>query len=306
MDTVILEIFVDVVRRGSFAAVARDRDLDPSSISRAVGNLERDLGVRLLERTTRRVSPTEAGIAYFERIEPIVEELDNARLAASDIVERPKGQLRVCVPVSFAELNIVELLPEFLNRYPDLSLDLMLTDALPDMVSDHIDLALRMGPLADSTLIAQRLVSMDSRVCASPDYIERNGMPASPRDLRDHNCMLLAMPGFGPHWQFRAPDYTVEEVTVSGNCSTSNAIVLKKFAIAGMGVTVQARWTAGRELRNGLLVDLFPDYQVTASFFDNAVWILYPSRTYLPLKVRAFIDFLREKFRNGAPWDSVN
>ena len=115
--------------------------------------------------------------------------------------------------------------------------------------------------------------------------------------------MLLAMPGFGPHWKFRKPDGAVEEVTVTGNCSTSNAIALKQFTIAGMGITTQASWTVGRELRDGSLVDLFPDYEVTSSFFDNAMWVLYPSRIYLPIKVRAFVDFLKAKFRHGAPWE---
>lgn len=306
MDTAVLEIFIEVVRRGSFAEVARDRRADPSSISRSIASLERDLGVRLLQRTTRQVVPTEAGIAYFERVEPIVEELSHAREIATDVGERPKGTLRISAPVSFAELNLVDLLPELSARYPDLSLDLVLTDATPDMLSEHIDVSLRMGPLSDSTLIAHRLTSMNARVCAGPNYIDRHGRPQKPADLKEHNCMLLAMPGFGPHWQFRKTDGTVEEVTVTGNCSTSNAIALKKFTMAGMGITVQARWTAGRELREGTLVDLFPDYEVTASFFDNAIWVLYPTRTYLPLKVRFFVDFLKEKFRDGAPWDCVN
>jgi len=304
MDTEVLEIFIETVRRGSFAAVARDRGVDPSSISRAIATLEGDLGIRLLQRSTRRLAPTEAGQIYFERVEPIVEELGRARALAADTGERPTGTLRIAAPVSFAQLNIVDLLPEFSAAYPDLSLDLMLTDVALDLVTERIDVALRMGPLADSSLVAHRLAPMVARACASPAYLARHGRPARPRDLAGHNCLLLALPGFGPRWRFRDVDGGTEEVLVSGRVTTSNGIALKSFALAGMGITLQSRWTAGRELRSGSLVDLFPEYEVTASSFDNAVWVLYPSRAYLPLKVRVFVDFLKEKFRNGPPWDS--
>ncbi|MBM3558523.1 MAG: LysR family transcriptional regulator [Alphaproteobacteria bacterium] len=304
MDTEILEIFVEAVRRGSFAAVARDRGVDPSSISRAIATLESDLGVRLLQRSTRRLAPTEAGMIYFERVESIVEELGRARALAADAGKRPTGRLRVAAPVSFTQLNIVDLLPEFAAAYPDLSLDLVLTDATVDLVTERIDVALRMGPLADSLLVAHRLAPLVMCACASPAYLERRGRPARPSDLAGHDCLVLAMPGFGPRWRFRADDGSIEEVTVSARVTTSNDVALKRFALAGMGVCLQSRWTDGQELRTGELVDLFPQLEATVSSFDNAMWVIYPSRAYLPLKVWAFVDFLKDKFRNGPPGDT--
>lgn len=304
MDTAVLEIFVEAVRRGSFAAVARDRGVDPSSISRAIATLESDLGVRLLQRSTRRLAPTEAGMIYFERVESIVDELARARSLAADAGERPTGRLRIAAPVSFAQLNIVDLLPEFAAAYPELSLDLLLTDATVDLVTERVDVALRMGPLADSSLVAHRLAPLVMRACASPAYLARRGRPAGPAELAGHDCLVLAMPGFGSRWRFRATDGSVEEVSVAARVTTSNGVALKRFALAGMGVSLQSRWTGGRELRTGELVDLFPDFEATASSFDNAMWVIYPSRAYLPLKVRAFVDFLKDKFRNGPPWDT--
>ena len=303
MELTTLELFLEVVRRGSFAAVARDRGVDPSSVSRAMTQLEAELGVRLLHRTTRRLALTEAGAVYFDRMEPLLEELDGARLRALDLHEQPQGVLRVLAPVSFALLNIVPHLTELAERYPRLHFDLRLSDALLDLVEERIDLAIRLGPLEDSRLVARRLSPMRSVVCASPAYVERQGRPEKPGDLAQHDCLLLDMPGFGHRWRFRGPVEEEAEVPVRGRLRTSNAVALKQCALAGMGIILQARWIVGRELREGTLVDLFPDLEVTGSTFDNSAWMLYPSRTYMPLKLRVFMEFLEEKFRGGPPWD---
>ena len=170
MDISTLQIFVEVMRQGSFAAVARDRDLDPSSVSRTIAALEKELGVRLFQRTTRRLSPTEAGTVYFERIEPLVEEMQQAIDIALDTAGQPKGTLRVTASVSFGQKCIVPLLPDFGFRYPELAIDLFLTDAVVDLFAERIDLAIRLGLLTDSTLVAQPLMRTRYRVCASPQY----------------------------------------------------------------------------------------------------------------------------------------
>ncbi len=203
MDLTTLLTFVEVMRRGSFAAVARDRNVDPSSVSRAVKGLEDELGLRLFNRTTRRLSPTEAGVVYFDRVEPLVEELERARLQAADVSERPKGTLRVAAPVSFALLNLVPLLPALVERYPELSFDLVLTDATLDLVEERIDVALLLGPLSDSGLVVRRLSPMIARACASPSYLERHGRPEKPGDLERHECLLLDVHGFTDRWRFR-------------------------------------------------------------------------------------------------------
>ncbi|MEM1202455.1 MAG: LysR family transcriptional regulator [Acidobacteriota bacterium] len=304
MELELLRTFSDVFRRRSFAAVARDRNVDPSTISRAISGLEAELGVRLFHRTTRRLSPTEAGAIYFRRVEPLIEELEYARWQAVDVSERPTGTLRIAAPVSFAQLNLVPLLPELSRRYPDLRFDLELIDAAPDLLEARIDVALRLGPLADSGLIARRLAPMVARACASPAYLERRGRPRVPSDLAQHDCLLLDMPGFGDRWSFRDPDGVVTEVRVPGRLHTSNAVALKQCAVGGMGVILQGRWIVGRELQDGRLVDLFPDHEATAATFEApAIWVIYPSRSYLPLKVRVFLDFLDESFAAGPPWD---
>lgn len=304
MDLTTLAIFVETVRKRSFTAVANDRGIDPTTVSRTVAALEQELGLRLFHRTTRSLQPTEAGMVYFERVEPLVEELDKARLAAADVHERPRGVLRLACPVSFAELNITPLLPLFAQRYPDLRFELVLTDAPLDLVTEQLDLAIRIGPLHDSTLIAHKLCAMEARVVATPAYVATHGQPQTPVDLSQHRCLLLALPGFSrSNWKFTDKQGQTSEVAVNALLRSSNAIALKQCALAGMGITLQARWLVGRELRAGALVDLFPTYTVTAALDDAAAWLLYPSRRYLPQKVRVFVDFLRQQFKNGPPWD---
>ncbi|MEM7586810.1 MAG: LysR family transcriptional regulator [Acidobacteriota bacterium] len=299
-----LRAFVGVVRRGSFAAVAREQQVDPSSISRAIARLESELDLRLFHRTTRRLTPTEAGALYFDRVEPLIGELEAARSQASDAGHRPAGTLRIAAPVSFSQLNLVPLLPELSRRYPDLAFDLVLTDAELDLVAERIDVALRLGPLRDSGLIATRLAVMEPRICASPEYLARRGTPQAPHELVEHDCLVLDMPGFSETWRFRpaeAPESTVE-VRVPVKLRTSNAVALKQCALGGMGIILQGRWIVGRELEEGRLVELFPGLEATAaSFAAPAIWVLYPSRSYLPLKVRVFVDFMKRRFAAGTP-----
>lgn len=304
MNTESLSIFVECVNRGNFAAVARDRNVDPATISRTIAALESELNLRLFQRDTRKISLTEAGKIYFERVEPLVEELNKARLLAADVNERPQGVLRICSPVSFAEHNITPLLPEFARLYPELRYELLWTDALLDLIAENIDVAIRVGPMPDSTLIAHKLCPMVAGVCAAPEYLEKHGRPREPQDLEQHRCLLLALPGFARNnWKFTDRSGRQQEVSINEFMRTSNAMALKQCALAGMGIILQGRWIIGRELRAGTLVDLFPDYEVTAALDDAAAWALYPSRNYVPQKVRVFIDFLKQKFRNGSPWE---
>lgn len=297
-----LRIFVDVMRRGSFAAVARDHDMSPSSVSRAIANLEAELGVRLLQRTTRQMQPTEAGQLYFQRIEPAVDELQQAQLAASDISQQPAGTLRITTSNTFGNMAIMPLIPEFAQRYPGLSLDVVMTEANLDLLAEGIDVAVRLGTLNDSSLVATRLYDMDFVICASPAYLQKHGVPQNPEDLSEHNCLLFPMPGYYNHWVFRDGQGNISTMNVNGQISVSNALALKQCAMHDMGISLLTRWTVWREIEEGSLVQLFPDYDVTASDFDNAIWLVYPSKGYLPMKVRLLIDFLKEKFQQGVYW----
>ena len=293
MDVSTLQLFVEVVRQGSFAAVARDRRLDPSSVSRAIANLEKELGVRLLQRTTRQLSPTEAGLTYFERVEPLIEELQQALTVTTDISQQPKGQLRVTASVSFGLTCIVPLLPQFEAQYPDLTVDLLLTDAVVDLLAERVDVAVRLGPLADSTLMAQRLMPTRYSVCASPAYLRQTAPLRQPQDVEHHNCLLFPLAGFRSRWRFQDHDGALIEVAVSGRTMISSAIALQQCAIAGMGLALLPHWLIEADIQRGDLVRVLPEYTVTATDFNTAAWLVYPSRSYLPRKVRVFIDFLK-------------
>lgn len=301
MDIAVLQIFTDVIRQGSFAAVARDRNVDPSSISRAIANLEKQLGVRLLQRTTRQLSPTEAGIAYMERIQPLIEELQQATHRVADASGQPQGTLRVTASVSFGLKQIVPLLSDFRNLYPDLGVDLLLTDANLDLLAERIDVAVRLGILVDSSLIAQQLMPTHYAVCASPQYLKRRGQLAHPSDIAHHDCLLFPLAGFRSQWRFQDSQGQAFEIAVQGKIMISNAIALQHCAIASMGLALLPHWLIAADLAAGRLVQVLPDYAVTATEFNTAAWLVYPSRTYLPLKVQVFIQFLKEQMNLNNP-----
>jgi DNA-binding transcriptional LysR family regulator len=301
MEIESLRTFVEVMRRGSFAAVARARNVDPSSVSRTVAGLEEQLGVRLFQRTTRQLSPTEAAAGYFERVSPLIDELERAALLAADSGEVPRGTLRVTAPVTFAQVNLMPLVPEFARRYPELSFELFLTDKSLDLVEERIDLAIRLGKLTESSYVAHRLVEMNYVVAASPDYLRRHGRPKTPHELAQHECLRYPVPGYGPRWRFQLAEEPVFEVAVRGRVLASNGVALRQCAVGGMGILMLPRWNVADELRSGALIELFSEYRATSSEFELGAWLLYPSRSYLPLKARLFADFLKDKFKHGAP-----
>lgn len=196
MDVSTLQLFVEVVRQGSFAAVARHRDIEPSSVSRAIATLEKELGVRLFQRTTRQLSPTESGSVYYEHVVPLLAEMEQAIAAATELSGHPQGTLRITASVSFGLTCIVPLLPEFEAAYPGLTVDLVLTDAVLDLVGERIDVAIRLGVMADSALIAQRLMPTRYFICASPQYLAQQGYPHHPHDLARHECLRFPLSGF--------------------------------------------------------------------------------------------------------------
>jgi len=304
MEIESLRLFIQVARRGSFAIVARDRGTDPSSVSRTIAALEDELQVRLLQRSTRRMTLTEAGAAYLARLEPLIEELDHARDEALAVSARPIGTIRLTASVAFGQKCVAPLLPKLRQTCPDLGIDLVLTDANLDLVSEGVDLAIRLGPAKDSSLIGTKLIETQYRACASPAYVaasQKLGRSLKkPNDLTAHNCILLNLPDHRSRWLFRDAEGIITPVGVHGDLLISNPLVLLTCAIDGMGPALLADWLAGDALATGDLVDLFPDCAVAATDFDTAAWLLYPSRTYLPTKVRIVIDFLRNEFGSNS------
>jgi DNA-binding transcriptional LysR family regulator len=300
MDISALAIFAEVMRRGSFAAVAKDRNVDPSSISRVIASLEDELGIRLFQRSTRQLAPTEGGRIYFERIEPLIEELEHARLAAQDAGASLSGNLRVSTTVAFGQICIVPLLTDFRSRYPALSLDLLLTDANLDLIGERIDVAIRLGPRLDLGYVGTKLFATRYRVCASPAYVAGHGTPATPAQLVAHKCVVFDLPGFRDRWLFRARNGDTTDISIASDLKVSSALAVRQCALDGLGPVLIGHWNVDADLVAGRLIDLFPDYEVTATDFETAAWIIYPSRAYLPAKVRAFIDFIRERLRHHA------
>jgi len=295
VDLDLLRLFVDVTRKGGFAAVARDRDLEPSKVSRAIAGLERDLGFRLFQRTTRQMSPTEAGALYLQRIKPVLDGLDCAREEARSLSEGPSGILRLTTSVAFAVTCIVPLLPAFRAAFPQVQVELLSTDETLDLVADRIDLAIRLGPSVQAGVVASRLMTTRYRVVATPGYLARSPVLRRPADLTDHRCALFALSDYRTQWLFRGTDGLVETVPIAGDLVFSNAFALYAAVKNGMGPALLPDWLVDADLQAGVIRDVFPDRAATATSFDTAAWLIYPSRSYLPAKVRAAIDLLRAR-----------
>lgn len=293
MDIDNARLLAEIAHRGSFAEVARDRGVDPSLISRAIAAAEAELGFRVFQRTTRRVTLTEAGAIFLNRVERLVDDFDQARDDALAVSAGPVGRLRMTTTVAFGQRVIVPLLPRFRAAYPDVEVELILTDANLDLVTERIDLAVRLGAQVTGDLVVTKLVDTTYRVCASPAYLLRTGTPSSPSELSTRDCLRFALPGFRSRWLFRRPGEQVLEVPVSGSLIMSGASALHELAIQGMGPVLLGNWLVDDDIAAGRLVPLFPEYEVTATSFETAVWLLYPSRSFLPQKVRAMVDFLK-------------
>ena len=298
MNIDVLKTFAEVALLGSFAAAARKLELDPSSISRSVAGLEDELSLRLFQRSTRRLELTEAGEIYLNRIKPLLNEFDHALDEAHKVSTGASGTLRMTTSVSFAQVCILPLVAEFKQRYPQIKLELLLDDSVVDLVADGIDLACRLGPKSDSELIGTRLLEPRYHVCVSADYFDFNPLIKQPDDLTEHNCPVFTLPEYRSQWMFKDKDATIRHVTINSDLAISSALALRECARAGMGPVLLADWIIQDDLRNGRLITLLDEYQVAAQNFDNAIWLLYPSRTFLPHKTRIMIDFLKDKFKN--------
>lgn len=293
-----LQIALQVARSGSFAATARSQGVDPSLISRAVATLEEQLGFRLFQRTTRALALTEAGSAYLERVAPLIEELELAGEQAQHLTRAPQGLLRVTASVSFGQVCVLPHLASFRERYPQVTLELLFSDAVMDLIAERIDVAIRLSPRIDSGFVGQELMRTRYRVVASPAWLSRHGRPRHPADLAQHGCAVFPMAGFRTRWRFRSraagADGAEFDVPVQAALAISSALALRQSALDGLAPSLLANWLVDDALADGRLVDLFPEFDATATDFQTAAWILYPSRAYLPSKVRAFVSHLRD------------
>jgi len=294
MEVANLYLFTEVIRQRSFTAIAKARGISPSSVSRTIRALEKEVGIRLFHRTTRQVVPTEAGLRYFERISSVLEELELAQQLASDHDSLPKGSLKITAPRVFGELYLIPLLPKFNQLYPELSLEVILTDSFTDLVQEGIDIAIRAGSLQDSSYIVRQLLPMKFFITASPGYLAKMGTPYLPEHISQHNCLVFPRSGHNPNWLFKTGN-EIQEVAVKAKILVTQSSAIKQLTLDGMGLSLLPDWLVSRDIASGKLVSLFNDRQVTATNYDSAVWLLYPSREYLPLKVKVFNEFILDQ-----------
>ncbi len=292
--------FIKVVDAKSFTAAAERLGLSKSVVSRRIAELEDRLGARLLNRTTRKLSLTEVGEAFYERCARILADLEEAERAVGDLHAAPRGRLKVNAPVSFGLLHLAPALAAFLARYPDIEIDIDLNDRYVDLIDEGYDVAVRIGRLRDSSLIARRLAPNRRAVCAAPAYLDKHGRPVSPEDLAGHNCLIYTNVPLAEQWQFRV-DGETRSVRVTGSLRTSNGDLLRAAALAGVGGAVLPTFLCGDALASGALECLMFDTYVS----ESTVYAVYPHNRHLSPKVRAFVDFLAARFGPHPYWDAA-
>jgi DNA-binding transcriptional LysR family regulator len=286
-----MNAFVRVAERGSFAVAAADLGLTPSALSKLVTRIEDRLGVRLLARTTRKLALTAEGELFVARSREILASIEAAEAEVTAASERPRGHLRISVGTAVAKQILGPALPVFLDNYPDITVELHVSDRQVDLVAEQIDVAIRSGALGDSTLVARKVGEATRVICASPRYLEKHGTPQVPADLLQHNCLTLPGPAWS-QWPFHTHE-GINRLAVSGTFTSDNADLLLDVALAGLGIARLADFMVARATRDGALVRLLVDSHVPESFPIHALTV--PGRHRAP-RIRAFVDFLAEEF----------
>ena len=296
-----IEAFVKVSETKSFTEAAARLGQSKSAISRHITALESELGARLFHRSTRTLALTEAGQSYYERMARILSDVEEANRAVTQLQAAPRGRLRVNAPMSFGFLHLAGILPDFMERYPEVSIDLVMNDRFVDLVDEGFDVALRIGGMADSSLIAKKLGPVRRVICASPDYLDKRGVPLTPDDLRTHDC-LCNTNGPSPYeWSFIHPEGGAWAVDVRGGITANNGDALRVAALKGLGLTLLPTFIVVADLQAGNLVTVLDQYMVQ----KLSMHAVYPTSRHLSPKVRAFVDFLFERFGTRQYWDLV-
>jgi len=294
-----LVLFLRVLDQGSISAAARNLDISVAVASQRLKRLERELGVRLLHRTTRRLHATPEGAALAERGRTLVEDLEALTTDVRQSGGEVSGTLRMTVSASFGRQYLSPLLPEFLARYPRVRISVDLSDQMQDLVSAGYDLAIRIGALVDSNLVARKIAVNDRVLCAAPAYVDRHGMPATPEELTGHECVVL-VGSQGRQDLWRMSDAAGREVAVrvGGRFESNFGEVLRDAAVAGLGIALHSTWHVHEDLRTGRLVQVLPRWRIAAS----GIYAVMPQRRLAPLRVHAFVEFLIERFGAHPPW----
>jgi DNA-binding transcriptional LysR family regulator len=293
-----MQVFAQVVESGSFAAAAEKLGISTSAASRHVADLEAHLTTRLLNRTTRRVSLTESGRAFYGRCVQLLADLDEAEQEASHAAVVPRGTVRLTTSVNFGVRQVAPVIAGFMARHPDVSFDVSLSDRVVDLVEEGFDLAIRIGDPGAGSLVARKLGETRLVPCASPAYLAAHGSPASPEDLASHECFTYEYVSPRNVWRFRGPDGEERTVRVNGPLHSNNGDLLAEVAARGAGIVFEPAFIVGPDVRAGRLVPLLQDFEPA----PVPIYALYPSRKHLSAKVRLFVDYLAESLAGSQDW----
>ena len=293
----LIQSFVGVAQKLSFVEAADSLQVDPSALSRRIRRLEKQLGVRLFNRNTRRVTLTEIGVLYLSHCQEVLAKLDEADAIVSRLSAEPRGLLRVTLPVAFGQQQIAPILPEFLNRYPQINLDLLFTDRFVDVLEESIDVAIRIGQSQDSQLVVRRLTSNRRVLCAALAYLQKYGSPQTPKELEQHSCLNFSRFTTGDVWHLSRQNQRVT-VPIKGRLRADNGEALYQAALGGCGIALLATYTAGDALRTGRLQTVLDDWEVPST----DIFAVLGVGQYIPAKTQVFVDFLVERFRDPPDW----
>lgn len=291
-------VYRDVVEAGGFTAAAAALGITKSAVSKHIAALEGRLGARLLDRTTRKMRPTEVGLAFYDRCARILADIEDAELAVASLHTAPRGRLRVSAPMSFGTRHLAPLLAGVLARYPELEVDLVFNDRVVDLFDEGFDLAIRIADLADSGLVARRLAPARRVVCAAPSYWRKRGKPLLPGDLAGHECLLYTYLPNESEWRL-FENGKVRSVHVTGRLRANNGDALREAAIGGRGVVLAPTFIVGEDLRRGALEAALGEFAGP----PLSIYAVYPQNRYLTAKVRAFIDHLAAAYGPRPYWD---
>lgn len=294
-----LQVFSQVVESGSFAKAADRLNLSTSATSRHVAELEAHLNTRLLNRTTRRVSLTESGRAFYERCVQLLHDLDEAEQEAARAAIVPRGTIRLTTSVNFGVRHLAPALAAFLARHPEVRFDVSLSDRMVDLVEEGFDLAIRIGSAGSEAVVARKLGETRIVPCAAPQYLARHGSPQSPEDLARHNCFTYEYVTPRDLWRFRDAEGRERAVRVKGNLHSNNGDLLAEAAVRGVGIVFEPAFIVGPDVRAGRLVPLLQDYEPA----PLPIYAVYPTRKHLSAKVRLFVEFMLESYANSQDWN---
>jgi DNA-binding transcriptional LysR family regulator len=292
-----ISTFVEVVARGSLSAAARAEGIAPAMIGRRLDALEARLGVKLLQRTTRKLALTDEGAAFLDDCQRILGELEEAEAAVSERSARATGRLLISAPAGFGRQHVAPLLPSFVSEHRDLSVNLNLSDRVVDVIGEGVDVAIRIASLSDSNLVGVKLADNHRVVVAAPAYLKRYGTPRTLADLARHSCLAISSEGSQRGWTFRDKDKSVT-LKVGGNLVCNDGAVLHDWALAGKGLAWRSMWEVGPQIETGRLTTVLDQYAAPG----NDIYAVFAQRRHLPLRIRAFVDFLRRAYAAPDYW----